>query len=172
MSNKSKILIRPKLRILLLEVMIYFYHSYFHHSLFLLFYHSITEGNGREAKCLISQKSRAGNNSQICSICWCLWCKHSHHSGFQGTNMKLKLQYFGHPRWRTDSLEKTLILGKTEGGRRGWQRMRWLDGISNSKFEQAPGVGDGQGGLACCSPWGYKESDTTEQLNWTEHDAT
>ena len=46
--------------------------------------------------------------------------------------LKLKLQYFGHPMWRTDSLEKTLILGNIEGRRRGWQRMRWLDGITNS----------------------------------------
>ena len=46
--------------------------------------------------------------------------------------LKLKLQYFGHPMQRTDSLEKTMILGKTEGGRRGQQRMRWLDGITNS----------------------------------------
>ena len=47
--------------------------------------------------------------------------------------LKLKPQYFGHLMWRTDSLEKTLMLGKTEGGRRrGWQRMRWLDGITNS----------------------------------------
>ena len=47
--------------------------------------------------------------------------------------LKLKLQYFGHLMWRTDSLEKTLILGKIEGGRRReWQRMRWLDGITDS----------------------------------------
>ena len=47
--------------------------------------------------------------------------------------LKLKLQYFGHLMWRTDSFEKTLMLGKIEGGRRrGWQRMRWLDGITNS----------------------------------------
>ena len=45
--------------------------------------------------------------------------------------MKLKLQYFGHLIQRTDSLEKTLILEKIEGGRRGWQRMRWLDGITD-----------------------------------------
>ena len=44
--------------------------------------------------------------------------------------LKLKLQYFGHLMWRADSLEKTLMLEKTEGGRRGWQRMRWLDGIT------------------------------------------
>ena len=50
-----------------------------------------------------------------------------------GLMLKLKLQYFSHLMWRTDSLEKTLILGKIEGGRRrGWQRMRWLDGITNS----------------------------------------
>ena len=69
---------------------------------------------------------------------------------------------------RTDSLEKTLMLGKIKGRRkRGQQRMRWLDGITCSIdiFEQAPGVGNGQGSLACCSPWGHKESDTTEQLN-------
>ena len=67
---------------------------------------------------------------------------------------------------RTDSLEKTLMLKKTEGGRRrGQQRMRWLDSITNTmdiEFEWALGVGDGQGSLACCSPWGCKESDTTE----------
>ena len=51
----------------------------------------------------------------------------------EGLMLKLKLQYFGHLMWRTDSLEKTLMLGKIEGGRRrGWQRMRWLDGITVS----------------------------------------
>ena len=50
----------------------------------------------------------------------------------EGLMLKPKLQYFGHLMWRNDSLEKTLLLGKTEGGRRGWQRMRWLDGITNS----------------------------------------
>ena len=70
--------------------------------------------------------------------------------------LKLKLQYFGHLMRRTDSMEKTLILGKTEGRRRrGRQRMRWLDGITDNdghEFEQALGVGDGQGSLTCCSP--------------------
>ena len=69
---------------------------------------------------------------------------------------------------RVDSLEKTLMLGKIEGGRRrGQQRMRWLDGITNSvdEFEQAPGDGEGQGSLECSSPWGCKELDRTEQLN-------
>ena len=50
----------------------------------------------------------------------------------EGLMLKLKLQYFGHLMWSTDSLEKTLVLGKIEGGRRGWQRMRWLDGITNT----------------------------------------
>ena len=51
----------------------------------------------------------------------------------EGLMLKLKLQYFGHLMWRADSLEKTLMLGKIEGGRRrGWQRMRWLDGITDS----------------------------------------
>ena len=51
----------------------------------------------------------------------------------EGLRLKLKLQYFGHLMWRTDSLEKTLMLGKIEGGRRrGWQRMRWLNSITNS----------------------------------------
>ena len=58
------------------------------------------------------------------------------------------------------------MLGKTEGRkRRGRQRMRWLDGITDSnayEFEQDLGVGDGQGSLGCCSPWGCKESDMTE----------
>ena len=50
----------------------------------------------------------------------------------EGQMLKLKLQYFGHLMWRTDSLEQTLMLGKFEGGKRGWQRMRWLDGITDS----------------------------------------
>ena len=60
------------------------------------------------------------------------------------------------------------MLGKIEGRRRrGQQRMRWLDGIFNCghKSEQALGVGDGQGSLVCCNPWGHNESDTTERLN-------
>ena len=74
----------------------------------------------------------------------------------EGLMLKLKLRYFGHLIQITDSFEKTLILGKIEGGRRrGRQRMRWLDGITDS-------VGDGQGGLAYCNSWGHKESDTTE----------
>ena len=77
----------------------------------------------------------------------------------EGLMLKLKLQYFGHLMRRADSLEKNLMLGKTEGRRRrGRQRMRWLDGTMDSmdEFEQTPGVGDRQGSLACCSPWGHK----------------
>ena len=74
----------------------------------------------------------------------------------EGLMLKLKLQHFGHLMWRTDSFEKILILGKIEGRRRrGQQRMRWLDGITDygHEFEQALGVGDGHGGLVCWSPW-------------------
>ena len=90
----------------------------------------------------------------------------------EGLILRLKLQYFGHLMWRVDSLEKTLMLGGIGGKRRrGRQRMRWLDGITNSmdvSLSELPGVGDGQGGLVCCNSWGHKESDTTEWLNWTE----
>ena len=89
----------------------------------------------------------------------------------EGLMLKLKLQYFGYLMWRTDSFEETLMLGKIEGRRRkGQQRMRWLDGITDSMDMSlsTPGVGDGQGSLVCCSPWGRKESDMTERLNWTD----
>ena len=89
----------------------------------------------------------------------------------EGLMLKLKLQYAGHLMQRTDSLEKTLMLGKIEGGRRrGQQRMRWLDGwhyrLNGHKFEQALEVGDGQGGLACCSPCGGRVGhDWAAELN-------
>ena len=87
--------------------------------------------------------------------------------------LKLKHRYFGHLMWRTNSLEKTLMLGKIEGRRkRGWQRMRWLDGITDSmvhEFEQTLGDSDGRGSPVYCSPWGRKELDMTEPLSWTEH---
>ena len=79
--------------------------------------------------------------------------------------LKLKLKYFVYLMQRADSSEKTLMLGKLEGRRRrGRQRMRWLDGITDSMdmSKQAPGVGDGQESLECCSPWGHKELDRTE----------
>ena len=82
--------------------------------------------------------------------------------------LKLKLHYSGHLMRRVDSLEKTLMLGGTGGRRRrGRQRMRWLDGITDSmdmSLSETPGVGDEQGGLACCDSWGRKESDTTERM--------
>ena len=68
---------------------------------------------------------------------------------------------------RTNSFEKTLMLGKTEG-RRGWgqQKMRWLDGINNSMDMSLSKlwelVMDGQGSLVCCNPWGHNELDMTE----------
>ena len=78
--------------------------------------------------------------------------------------LKLKLQYFGHLMRIADSFEKTLMLGNIEGRRRrGRQRMRRLDGITDSmdvSLSELPGVGDGQGGLACCDSWGHKELDT------------
>ena len=81
----------------------------------------------------------------------------------EGLMLKLKLQYFGHLMGRADSSEKTLMLGKIEDRKmRRWQKMRCLDG---HEFEQALGVGDGQGSLACYSPQGRRESDTTERLN-------
>ena len=89
----------------------------------------------------------------------------------EGMMLKLKLQYFGHLMRRVDSLEKTLMLGGIGGRRRrGRQRMRWLDGITDSMDVSLSElwVGDGQGGLACCDSWGCKESDTTEWLNWTD----
>ena len=88
----------------------------------------------------------------------------------EGLMLKLKLQYSGHQMQRTDSFEKTFMLGKIEGRRRrGWQRMRWLDGVTDSMDMNLGKLGVvGQGGLECCGPWGCKESDMTEWLNWTE----
>ena len=78
--------------------------------------------------------------------------------------LKLKLQYFGHLMRRGDLVEKTLILGKIEGRRRrGRQRMRWLDSITDSmdmslsKLQETVKLGS----LVCCSPWGHKESVMT-----------
>ena len=89
----------------------------------------------------------------------------------EGLMLKLKLQYFGYLMQRVDSLEKTLMLGKIEGRRkgddRGWDEMvGWHHQLDGHEFGQAPGVGDGQGSLACCSPWVREQLDTTEPLNW------
>jgi len=79
---------------------------------------------------------------------------------------KLKLQCFGLMR-RADSFEKPVMLGKIEDmRRRGQQRMRWYHhSVDMGLCELWELVGDGQGGLACCGPWGCKELDTIEQLN-------
>ena len=87
--------------------------------------------------------------------------------------LRLKLQYFAPLMWRVGSLEKTLMIRGIRGRRRrGWQRMRWLDGITDSmhmSLGELRWVGDGQGGLACCDSWGRKESgDWATGLNWTE----
>ena len=88
----------------------------------------------------------------------------------EGLMLKLKLQYFGHLMWSSDSLEKTLMLGKIEGRRRrGWQLMRWLNGIADQWTWVWLDSGSWwwrKGGLSCCGSWGRKEWDMTEQLNW------
>ena len=89
----------------------------------------------------------------------------------EGLMLKLKLQYFGHLMQRADSLIKTLRLGRIEGRRRGDDR-GWDSWVASPTWWTwvwvNSGSGDGQGGLACCSSWGCKESDMTERLNWTE----
>ena len=85
----------------------------------------------------------------------------------EGLMLKLKLQSFDYLIRRANSLEKILMLGKVEDRRRGQQRMRmagWHHWLNGHEFEQILGDSEGQGSLACCSPCGLKESDTTE---WT-----
>ena len=83
--------------------------------------------------------------------------------------LKLKLQYFGH---------LIRLIGKDPDAEKDWRQEKkgmaeskmvgWHHQLDGHEFEQALGVGDGQGSLACCSPWGHKELDTIEQLNWTD----
>ena len=89
----------------------------------------------------------------------------------EGLMMKLKLQCFGHMMRRT-------LIGKDPDAGKDWRQQEngttedemvgWHHQLDGHEFEQTLGVGDGQGSLVCCSPWGCKESDTTEWLNWTE----
>ena len=85
--------------------------------------------------------------------------------------LKLKLQYFGHLMERTDLFEDP-DTGKEwrqeEKGLREEEMIGWHQQLHGHDFEWTPGVGDGQGGPVCCSPWGLKEWDTAERLNWTK----
>ena len=87
-----------------------------------------------------------------------------------GLILKLKFQYFSHLMWRTDSFEKTPDAGKDwrqeEKGTVEDEMVGWHHQLNGHEFEQALGVGDGQGSLVCCGSWGRKESDMTEWLNW------
>ena len=89
--------------------------------------------------------------------------------------LMLKLQYFGHLMWRADSLKKTLMLGKIAGRRRGQQRMRWLDSITDSMEMNLSKLGgsEGQRSLACCSSWGSQrvrhDLAAEQQLSSKEH---
>ena len=83
----------------------------------------------------------------------------------EGLMLKLKLQYFVHLMQRTDSLEKILMLGKIEDKEKGTtedEMVEWHHRLDRHEFEQTPGIGDRQGSLVFCSPWGSKESDTVE----------
>ena len=84
--------------------------------------------------------------------------------------MKLEPQYFGHLMQRTDSLEKTWFWERLKAGGEGYDRGwdGWMASLTQWTWVRVLGVGDGQRGLACCSPKGRKELDRTKWLNWTE----
>ena len=90
----------------------------------------------------------------------------------EGLMLKLKLQYFGHLMWKTDSIGKDPDTGKDwrqeKKGMIEDDMVGWHHRLDGHEFEQAPGVGNGWGSLACYNLWGHKELDMTEQLNWTE----
>ena len=106
----------------------------------------------------VPQPARRSNQSILKEI--------SPEYSLEGLLLKLKLQYLDHLMQRTDSLEKTLMLGKDgkqeEKGTTENEMVGWHHQLNGHKFEQALGVGDGQESLACCSPWGRRESDMTE----------
>ena len=140
---------------------------------------------------------RVGLQRKLSTKNWCFWtvvlektlessldCKEIkpvHPKGNQSwvfigrTDVEAETPILWQPNVKRWPLEKTLMLGKIEDRRRrGWQKMRWLDGITNidhhiingHEFEYTPGVGNGQGGLACCNPWVAKS--WTWLSNWTE----
>ena len=141
-----------------------------------LFTSCIGEGNSNPLQCSCLENPRDGGawwaavygvtQSRI-QLKWLSSSGSSSPCSLEGMMLKLKLQYFGHLMRRVASLEKTLMLGgvggTTQDEMAGWHH--WLDGRES---EWTLGVGDGQGGLACCDSWGHKESDTAERLNWTE----
>ena len=87
--------------------------------------------------------------------------------------LKLKFQYSGHLMQRANSLEKNLDAGKDWGqkekGATEDEMVGWHHRLNGHEFEQVLGVGDRQGSLVCCSPWGCKTPDMIEQLNWIKH---
>ena len=124
---------------------------------------------------------------------WCFWivvlektlespldCKEIHTANPKGnqswiftgrTDAEAEIQILCTPDVKNSLIEKDPDAGKDwrwEKGTTDDEMVGWHHRLYGREFEHAPGVGDGQGGLACCSPWGHKESDTTEQLNWTE----